>query len=798
MKSFILGAFITFTAIAGPVTVLWVNGSYLEGYTNGFIFQNSSILSFLNSVPEYITGSITKRLDDAPKDRVHFQDFEGASVSFTCGTNLTKADNGSTPLNETTSVTFTQGATPPTVGTKCAGPTISLPLKAQSKNLVEVCFQATWSGNDNEMAVNIESGGSDLVQVLVPASTTAEKHCGYFSTSSTASIDLDIEVLTPNASDVLEIDDVEITVDPLTPTDIFATKEKTDFTPTGTWVTNTTYEGWYSRAGKFAKIVYRITLSGAPTAAALTVELPSGLDIDTTYLPTTDAKYMLESDVSLIDDGSGSPRRGAIKYVDSNTVSINVNKADLTNVYAEAVTATVPYTWGSGDGIFATLLVPIAQWEDTAQGVVVKNRTDSASVENRFDFWVTNNGTFNISEESIVGTFSGSRSAVGSTSITFNGLNLTVIPSVVCVADDFGNVNAEIKNVTTAGFEVRTYFANSAADTDGNYHCGITKMAPDYIKETDKVYTVPVGFKESASYNTAGIQTNFWDNTGAALTWDESLVTNLSSSENISISDGTTPDGTATKIIATQGVDIFVQIYGNVNSGNGIFVLNSSGDRLNYVVRNDGSNNYTTATGMVKLSAGDYLYFFNSSGLNREGGVSIWVKPSKEDGLWLGTFGQPTCYVKEVQTDSVSSTTSLSAGSFVTNTLNTTEGNCSFLSLALSVVTLEAGSYNIKCGVPVYRNDSTSIYYRWKTQLYNTSDSATAIIGGSASMRNSGNVGGGVDTPSILLAGTVTLSSSKNFELRTYVNNATGATIGDQAQSGISEVYSQCEITKVR
>lgn len=215
MKRFILG-FVLAISIPVMAAVLWPSGAYLETFQNGFIFGTGKVLSVLNNVITFDD----KRLDDAPKDRVYFQDFEGASVSFICDANLTKADDTSTPLNESRSVTFTQGATPPAANAKCAGPTISLPLKAQTKNLVEVCFQSTYTGNDSDIAVNIESGGSNLVQVAVLSSTTAKKHCGYFSTSSTTSVDLDIEVLTPNADEILEIDDVEITVDPLAPTNI--------------------------------------------------------------------------------------------------------------------------------------------------------------------------------------------------------------------------------------------------------------------------------------------------------------------------------------------------------------------------------------------------------------------------------------------------------------------------------------------------------------------------------------------------------------------------------------------------
>lgn len=57
------------------------------------------------------------------------------------------------------------------------------------------------------------------------------------------------------------------------------------WTPTGSWTTNTTYTGDYTRVGNVGNFHIRIALAGAPNAANLTaINMPSGLTIDTSLV----------------------------------------------------------------------------------------------------------------------------------------------------------------------------------------------------------------------------------------------------------------------------------------------------------------------------------------------------------------------------------------------------------------------------------------------------------------------------------------------------------------------------------
>lgn len=495
MKRFLLGLFVAISISVYGATVLWPNGTWLETFQNGFLFGNGSVFSALDSVPTFDN----RRLDDAPKDRVYFQDFEGASVSFTCGTNLTKADDSSTPLNESTSATFTQGATPPTVGILCEGPTVTLPLKAQSKNLVEVCFQATWDGNDNEMALNIDDGGADLVQVPISASSTAKKHCGYFSTDSTTSIDFDIEVIAQNANAILEIDDLEIKVDPLAATDIYASSEWESYTPTGSF-TNTTYSGRWKRDGDDLVLVIRAVGTGTPAAATgFTASLPSGLVADVDKLGNavnTAFNYVGHGYVT--DAGTNANRHSGRVYLTSTT-SINLVVDEGTTF-----TSTNVFTFTTSDQVHMMARIPIAGWRDTAQGVVVKNleSSDVASA-NEFSAVIQNNGTATVVSESHSGFFTVTRVSQGVVRVDLpSGVFVNDLPHVTATVSAqsgstyTGTRSAEYYGVTNNQFFVTTKFSDASSNNviDYDFTIEVSKQGTDFVKESERVFTVPFDF----------------------------------------------------------------------------------------------------------------------------------------------------------------------------------------------------------------------------------------------------------------------------------------------------------------
>ena len=140
----------------------------------------------------------------------------------------------------------------------------------------------------------------------------------------------------------------------------------------------------------------------------------------------------------------------------------------------------------------------------------------------------------------------------------------------------------------------------------------------------------------------------------------------------------------------------------------------------------------------------------------------------------------------ETQSSGTNGGTSVAA--WTKRTLNTTVFNdISGCSIASSVITLGAGTYNIWAIAPAY------VAAEFKIKLRNTTAGSDAIIG--SSERNA--VAGGVGTISTL-QGRVTPTGNTNFELQMYVVTAAG-TVGFGVASGlgVSEIYSQIKIEKV-
>jgi hypothetical protein len=131
----------------------------------------------------------------------------------------------------------------------------------------------------------------------------------------------------------------------------FTTTES--FTPTGSWTTNTTYTGTKSRMFDSLRMSIRLTLSGAPNATTLTVNLPDGL---TAFTNGTNKKV---GDVFLYDVSTTANRQtGQISVANGGTT------LNFTGAPGSAVNATAPFTWASGDIVDIDVLVPITQWQN--------------------------------------------------------------------------------------------------------------------------------------------------------------------------------------------------------------------------------------------------------------------------------------------------------------------------------------------------------------------------------------------------------------------------------------------------
>lgn len=143
-------------------------------------------------------------------------------------------------------------------------------------------------------------------------------------------------------------------------TDTFSIK--TNWTPSGTWTSNATYTGFYERVRNIGLFSVYIALSGAPTAAVLNINLPTGLTIDTAYLLGTDAGMMFKSAVTLKDTSASFWQVGGVSYASTTTVEIDVFSTPTLYLRLTGVTNLIPFTFANTDWIKIDFEVPILEW----------------------------------------------------------------------------------------------------------------------------------------------------------------------------------------------------------------------------------------------------------------------------------------------------------------------------------------------------------------------------------------------------------------------------------------------------
>lgn len=174
----------------------------------------------------------------------------------------------------------------------------------------------------------------------------------------------------------------------------------TAYTPTGSWSTNTTYTGFHRRVNGNLELDIKVAVAGAPTSASLTVNLPTGLTIDTTKLTdSTAAIASLDSTVNIRDAGTDL-FTGIAAYNSTTSIAILKDDGDGT---LSAVTQAAPMTWASGD--FASIKVtgiPIVGWQTTTRAPQLVNSVVSPSngVERITRVFVTNSGTPTVTSQS--------------------------------------------------------------------------------------------------------------------------------------------------------------------------------------------------------------------------------------------------------------------------------------------------------------------------------------------------------------------------------------------------------------
>ena len=242
-------------------------------------------------------------------------------------------------------------------------------------------FVAGTSSTSSDVTVWIyDVTNSVLIQpssfkLLSNSSTIADKFNATFQTASNStSYRLIFHVGSTSASAyVLKFDSIAVSPS----TYVYGTPItdwSTDWTPTGSWNTNVTYTGKWRRVGSNMEIVAKVTCSGAPNAATLTFNLPSGYTIDS-------SKYISGIEVGITySEDVGNKGYGGIVYIPSTTTLGAGRVISSTAMELGGVTESYPFVFANTDFVSITASVPILGWSSSVQ---TSDQTDTRVVAAR-------------------------------------------------------------------------------------------------------------------------------------------------------------------------------------------------------------------------------------------------------------------------------------------------------------------------------------------------------------------------------------------------------------------------------
>lgn len=197
-------------------------------------------------------------------------------------------------------------------------------------------------------------------------STSNDSFQASFQTSSSLSYRLIFHVATTSASAyVLKIDNVQ--VGPQAALYGAVVTDWVSYTPTGSWVANTTYTGFWRRVGSKAELRIRATTSGAPTSATWTASLPAGLSIDTAKLTGADSSASFGTGIALANPGVSYYEITAVYNSPTTLKAVTLDNAAATVHILFDLTDAVPNTFGTGSIIEIEASVPIQGWGSAVQ-----------------------------------------------------------------------------------------------------------------------------------------------------------------------------------------------------------------------------------------------------------------------------------------------------------------------------------------------------------------------------------------------------------------------------------------------
>lgn len=203
---------------------------------------------------------------------------------------------------------------------------------------------------------------------------------------------------------------------------------------------------------------------------------------------------------------------------------------------------------------------------------------------------------------------------------------------------------------------------------------------------------------------------------------------------------------------------------------------------------------YDNNSGVLTLTAGIDL---STSSTTRHVGYRVDTAATAADGYFqisasrkptlVGLPIDQTAYIKDLRAAGTNGG-AYTSGTWNTRTLNTVEGNSSFLTLSSNQFTLPAGTYKITGSAPAYDVNNHH------TRIRNVTDGTTAINGSS----EYNSTGDATQTRSHV-AGIITITATKTFSFQHFI--VTNSGVEDSgfayAPQGEQELYAILEIQKL-
>lgn len=421
-------------------------------------------------------------------------DFEGAvdAADFTCDANLSVANDTTTPLWGNKSIILLQGATPPSVGAKCVGPNIAVPLGARGKRHI-VKIPVVNGHNADEIAVNIYdvTNSVELGQAPLSVSSEAKYQQLIFQTNSTTeNIRVEYEVLVQNASATAEFDNI-YGQDRLDPVDIYASSEPVAYTPSssaGFGTLAATNLKW-ARSGSYLLLTGNFT-TGTVAASTANIALPNGLTI-ANGTPRVVGSYFRST--------SSNTHGGAVLATAGDSFLEFSTNGVFGGDTVSAVSAANGDTIATTGGVvhFSSVAIPIAGWADKENFVAIKGFTanDISNTNDGFTFIADSSGVVS-NEPDGLNWISGNGTipTTGTYTYTVADGTFSSAPNCQVVEQDIGSTgNACYKDSRTTANEiwVSCYQRISGAAVNQAHSVSCSKSG-DRIKESERV----VLFKE--------------------------------------------------------------------------------------------------------------------------------------------------------------------------------------------------------------------------------------------------------------------------------------------------------------